>query len=279
MKERIIVSLTSWEKRINNIPVVIDSILKQSLLPDIIVLNLAIEEVAPKRILQYLISHSVEINYVPNTKVYKKLIPTLQKYPHDCVICIDDDWIYPPTMIEEFVAIHNRFPNNPISGKKEVCGGIPMHCGCASLTKAEFFDDLSLIDGSVMGNCKSDDMVYSFFSAKSGHPYIWTENDYYLNMEPYNSQEAYTEDPFSEKNVDIESLDYLVGRFGKITNLFDGYIESPMVSRVLQAVLDQSVSRSYVDGMRAIRNTLSYRLGHMILSPFSYFFNRKKLKK
>lgn len=171
VKEKIIVTLTTWSKRISNIPIVLDTIYKQTLPPDLVVLNLAFDEVIPTDVQQYLDQHSVEVNRVEDTKVYKKLIPTLKKYPHDCIISIDDDWLYPEGMIEEFVKFHKLYPNNPISGNKEVFCGIQCHCGCASLTKASFWGEyLNMIDGDVIVNCPSDDMVYSYLSTLAGHP-------------------------------------------------------------------------------------------------------------
>lgn len=267
--EKIVVSLTSWTPRLCNLPIVLSSIFEQTLSPDIVVLNLSEGEVLPRDIEVFLLNHQVTINFVPNTKVYKKLIPTLIKYPNDCVIVIDDDWIYPAQMIQEFIEMHAKYPDNPISGKKEICGGIPMHCGCASLTKASFFDDLSLIDEQIMNKCKSDDMVYSYFASKSGHPYVWTNREYYLNMTPYNSNNAYTEDPFSFQNEDVETLNYLTRRFGKISSLIDSYVHDPIVSSILQSIVDRSISNSFVEGERSIRSTYSYRLGHNILYPIA----------
>ena len=42
-----------------------------------------------------------------------KIIPTLKLYPNDCIIGIDDDWLYPPTMIEDLWNTHIKYPNNP----------------------------------------------------------------------------------------------------------------------------------------------------------------------
>ena len=83
MTERIIVSLTTWSKRIGNIPVVLDTIFNQTVQPDLVVLNLAHDEIIPEDVKHYINSHNIEINRVKDTKVYKKLIPTLKKYPND----------------------------------------------------------------------------------------------------------------------------------------------------------------------------------------------------
>ena len=164
MTEHLIVTLTTWEARIGNIPAVLDSIFAQTLKPDLVVLNLAFGLQVPAHVQAYLDSHGVEVNRVEDTRVYKKLIPTLKKHPDACVVSIDDDWIYPEGMLEEFMSIHRAHPHRPISGNRVRAHRTDFHCGCASLTKREFFGKyLDMIDADVIHNCQSDDTVYTFF--------------------------------------------------------------------------------------------------------------------
>ena len=86
--------MTSYGRRINNLPKVIDSIFNQTVQPNLIVLNLAYDEIIPRDVESYLKKQGIEINRVPDTKVYKKLIPTLKKYTEALVISIDDDFFY-----------------------------------------------------------------------------------------------------------------------------------------------------------------------------------------
>lgn len=202
--EKIIVSLTTWKPRIGNIPVVLDTIFDQTKRPDKVVLNLSFDEIIPDDIQDYIDHHNVEIFRVPDTKVYKKLIPTLLRYPDDCIISIDDDFLYPKTMIEDFWETHLRFPDSPISGNAVVLFEMQCHCGCASLTKAEFFGKyLPMIDAALMENCLSDDIVYTFLSTKNKHPYLRTEHQYFENMESYNSVISYTESTLEKKSLTI----------------------------------------------------------------------------
>ena len=211
-KEELIVSLTTWKARIRNIPIVLDSIVHQTLPPDRIVLNLAFEEVIPEDIQAYIDLHHIEVNRVPDTKVFKKLIPTLKKYPEACVVSIDDDWIYPEGMLEEFMRIHQAHPNAPISGNKVEAFGCNCHCGCASLTKREFFGPyLDWIDDQVIQHCESDDIVYTFFERKNGYSYIRTDSLYFDNMTPFNPSEPYS----TPASSIIPDWHYLTGRFGK----------------------------------------------------------------
>lgn len=208
----IIITLTTWKKRINNIPDVLDSIFNQTVSPDLVVLNLAVDEVLPERVEKYLITHNVEINRVPDTKVYKKILPTISKYKEADIICIDDDWIYPDYMIADFMATHKKHPNMPITGNYIVYKHLNCHCGCASLVKYEYFGDfLNVIDDEVIKNCPSDDILFTYLAAKNGHYYCRTKEYYFGNMKPYGA-----ENPYSVKygQPEDETWAYLSDRFG-----------------------------------------------------------------
>ena len=271
MNERIIISLTTWNKRINNIPVVLDTIFKQTVTPDLVVLNLAIDEVVPEDVQHYIDSHSIEVNRVSDTKVYKKLIPTLKKYPNDCVISIDDDWLYPDGMIEDFVKMHNRYPDYPISGNRIVMNGMQCHCGCASLQKACYFGEfIDYIDRGVIFNCPSDDMVYTYFSNKARHPYIRTSELYFENMTPYNNDISYSDSDVRDSGIKF-SYDFLVKKYGKIENVFLPYIKDFYLSDLLLKIHERDVERESWIACRKIENeikqTKAYRLGSFLLKP------------
>jgi hypothetical protein len=123
--ERIIVTMTTWSKRIGNIPAVLTNILNNTMLPYKIVINLAEEEFKNKEkdfsndVNDFLNNHKdiIEVHWVKhNTKVWKKSIPTLLRYPNDLIICIDDDFIYPTDFVKTFFDKHNNIPNKPLTG-------------------------------------------------------------------------------------------------------------------------------------------------------------------
>ena len=110
---KIIISLTSWPKRIKNVATVVKSLLNQNIEPDLIELNLCIiefpnkEKDLPKE-LNILLSKNkkIEINWVKkNTGVFKKIIPTIQKYYglNYYLLSVDDDYIYRKDYIELMV--------------------------------------------------------------------------------------------------------------------------------------------------------------------------------
>lgn len=111
--KRIIVSMTSWPKRIQNVSHVVFSMLQQSLAPDSIELNLSIEEFKnkendlPEDLIVLKNNNLIQINWVEkNTGVFKKFIPVLQKYYGEdyYLLSIDDDWIYSKNYIETMIS-------------------------------------------------------------------------------------------------------------------------------------------------------------------------------
>lgn len=199
MKEQVIISLTSWRKRIGNIPRVLDSIWEQTYQPDMVVLNLAEEEfpnkTLPAAVQAYIVSHQrLRVNWVEqNTRVWKKFLPTFNLYPDALIIPIDDDILYPPTMIEDFMRVHERFPDNPISGNKFWYKGVKCHCGCASLVQAKHFAGWQdYYSRTLRANCPSSDLFYTYHAAANGYFYEESDVDYMTTAITYNEVEGYS---------------------------------------------------------------------------------------
>ena len=95
----LIVSLTSYPARIGTVNQTIESLLKQSLKPDKLILWLAPEQFPnkeadlPQELLD-LQNQGLTIDWYHDIGSYKKLIPTLRKYPDAIVVTADDDLIY-----------------------------------------------------------------------------------------------------------------------------------------------------------------------------------------
>ena len=109
----IIVSMTSWKKRIINVKYVVSSILQGTKKPDKIILNLSTDEFQDKHIpidLKLLEKYTIfEINWVKeNTKAFKKIIPTMELYPNSIIISIDYDIIYPRLFIETILDSYKK---------------------------------------------------------------------------------------------------------------------------------------------------------------------------
>ena len=110
--------MTSWPKRIKNVPTVINSLLNQTIEPDLIELNLCIKEFAnkekdlPKDLNILLLKKNIEINWVEkNTGVFKKIIPTIKKFYglNYYLLSVDDDFIYREDYIELMIYYIEKF--------------------------------------------------------------------------------------------------------------------------------------------------------------------------
>jgi hypothetical protein len=119
----IIVTMTSWVKRIGNVKTVVESIMNNTVKPDRLYLNLSKTEFdgikLPGDLVDYFNSDDrLIINWVDgeNTKCMKKVFPIV-KYlnDNDIILPIDDDILYPLDYIEKRVEEY-RIHLQPISG-------------------------------------------------------------------------------------------------------------------------------------------------------------------
>ena len=114
---KLIVSLTSFPARINTVHQVIESLINQTKKADKIILWLAPEQFPngeadlPKSLLR-LKESGLTIDWYHDIRSYKKLIPTLRKYPNELIVTVDDDIIYKPTMLEKLYRTHIKHPKD-----------------------------------------------------------------------------------------------------------------------------------------------------------------------
>ncbi len=200
MEDKIIVSMTSWKKRIDNVSQVIETLLKNEVLPDLIVINLAISEFPNKEsdlpdTLVKLISKNklIEINWLQNnTLVWKKIIPTIIKYPNACIIGIDDDFIYPTDFIKTFKSAHELKKNIGLAGNKDILSGYKAHCGCASLVTYNMFNGTLELLNETMINSYADDLFYTYAMTKGGNHYEYVGKMFFTNMKSFNQISPYS---------------------------------------------------------------------------------------
>ena len=231
MSERIIVSLTTYSKRIANLPTVLNTIFSQTHQPDQVVVNLAYDETIPPVIQSYIDTHAIEVFRVPDTKVYKKLIPTLKRYPEACVITIDDDFLYPqdiPSCI------------------KEIPG----------------------LDDDVIAHCPSDDLVYTYMANLNGYPYVRTRGLYFINMPTYNEGESYSQS--TQEAVGIyDTFDYLFKRFGAVDDHMDLYVKDKNLSELLSDINKSHYQDGYQAGIAYVCSSRTYKMGKILSYPVS----------
>lgn len=112
----IIVSLTSYPKRINLVHKTIQSLLRQDLTPEKIILWLAVEEFPHKEkdlpvSITRLINDKFNVFFYHNIRSYKKLIPTLKLYPDSVIITVDDDMVYGENLLNSLVSSYLKYPS------------------------------------------------------------------------------------------------------------------------------------------------------------------------
>lgn len=114
LNKELIVSLTTYNKRIHDVHLVIESIAQQSLKPNRIILWLDESEFTLDTIplvLKRQIDRGLDIRFCPNYRSYKKLIPTLQLQLDANIITIDDDVLYPHDTLELLCNEHKLYPD------------------------------------------------------------------------------------------------------------------------------------------------------------------------
>ena len=110
---QIIISLTTFGRRLDSVAITIESLMQQTLKANKIVLWLD-EKQKEREIplsLQNQEKRGLEIKYCKDIRSYKKLIPSLLAFPEDAILTVDDDIIYPYDLIERFVREHRANPH------------------------------------------------------------------------------------------------------------------------------------------------------------------------
>ena len=112
--DEIIVSLTTYSRRVFQVHLVIESLLEQNIKANRILLWLDKTEFTsiddlPLNLLR-LQRRGLEIGFCDNLCSYKKFIPSLRKYPNALIITADDDILYPEDFIER---LYKAYKSNP----------------------------------------------------------------------------------------------------------------------------------------------------------------------
>lgn len=110
--EEVIVSLTSYGSRINEVYLSIESIMQGTEKPNRIILWLSNEykNMTLPLTLQYQQKRGLQVEYCTDVRSFTKLIPALEMYPDASVITIDDDIMYDFDIVENLVRTHIERP-------------------------------------------------------------------------------------------------------------------------------------------------------------------------
>lgn len=130
---RIIVSLTSYPLRMQQLWKVIECMMRQSVKPDKIVLYLTQSQIhgiesLPHSILQQC-KRGLEVRFCKDEiKSHTKYFYAFQDFPDDVVITVDDDLFYRSDLIESLLKSHKRYPHTIICNwAKEILPDKPMY--------------------------------------------------------------------------------------------------------------------------------------------------------
>ena len=154
-EQKIIVSLTSFPGRIDTLWITIESILRQTVKPDKILLWLADSqfdglESLPESLLS-LQQRGLTIRFCDDLRSHKKYFYTMQEYPNDLVVLLDDDILYPFDTIEKLMMLHRKYPADicTITAQVIVPGKLPSQWRNPMLAeKLEHSDKLQIFSGS-----------------------------------------------------------------------------------------------------------------------------------
>ena len=112
ISRRLIVSLTTYPKRIGLIPQVLESLYTQTRKPDEIVLWLAPEQFPerekelPDRLLELKKDGKLTVRWCDDLRAHKKYFFAMQEYPEDLIVTVDDDLTYSK---DTLAALYNSY--------------------------------------------------------------------------------------------------------------------------------------------------------------------------
>jgi hypothetical protein len=114
--QKVIVSFTSFPKRISTVWITVETLMRQTVKADEIILWLAesqfpsIEDVPMT--LRRLQSRGLTIRFCKDLRSHKKYFYVMQEHPEDLIILVDDDTFYPEDMIEQLLKLHRENPED-----------------------------------------------------------------------------------------------------------------------------------------------------------------------
>lgn len=118
-EQRLIVSLTSFPARIERLWLVIETLLRQSKKPDMIILWLSKEQfedigALPSKLIKQQ-NRGLTIRLMDgDIRSHKKYFYTLNEYPNDILVTADDDIFYQTNWLQSMFENHQLYPNSVI---------------------------------------------------------------------------------------------------------------------------------------------------------------------
>lgn len=109
----IVVSLTTYGRRLYDVCYTIESLMQQTSPPNRIVLWLDPHSMVDNLpvALQKQMNRGLEVLATPDIRSYTKLVPALKMFPEAAVITVDDDMVYDFDIIERLITAHRTDPS------------------------------------------------------------------------------------------------------------------------------------------------------------------------
>ena len=111
----IVISLTTYPKRMHTLPLVLESLMRQTIKPTKIELWLAEEQYTEKenvyKQLGSFVKRGLEIHFCEDLKSHKKYYYAMKNNPEALVVTADDDVIYSETMLEDLLITYVNHQN------------------------------------------------------------------------------------------------------------------------------------------------------------------------
>lgn len=107
----IIVSLTTYGKKIYDVYLTIESIFQQTIKPNKVVLWISKDEFSSENLpvtLKNQIGRALDVRFCKDIRSYTKLVYSLREFKGCHIISIDDDIVYPFDMIENFIVAYQE---------------------------------------------------------------------------------------------------------------------------------------------------------------------------
>lgn len=117
----LIISLTSYPARYKTLHLTLKCLLMQTIKVDKVILWIAYEDFdsLPQSILT-LQDKGLTILQTKDTRSYKKIIPTLEKFPDAFIVTVDDDIYYPSDVVENLLNKYNENPGQVIASRTHI---------------------------------------------------------------------------------------------------------------------------------------------------------------
>jgi len=188
--EHLVVSMTSWKKRIGHVKDVVNRVFNGTVVPWRIVLNLSTDEFPgkwsdlPAELVELQEKNRLfEIHWVKyDTKPYKKLIPSLIRFPNDAIVTVDDDIEYPlnfcETLWNAYIMSGRKYPvtSNPNAWYKNTLS----HYGAGSLVRKDMFGSVlwDIYNNLVASNIdlyRFSDPIFTYSIILTGSHYVFAK--------------------------------------------------------------------------------------------------------